>query len=208
MVPVSKGMHTEDACIESGYNSCLLSESGALLIESSSAIVERGTYLREIAEQRVGWAALDLPQPATIRHHTEERALSTEAPAIVRELAGEDRPMPPANALSIQLQPNPPERSLGVHEDTPQLFAERLPGVLWREAACPVEARVLVVAVTRMPRFVHRPRMPSTADPWRIRHAASLGGVRAQARKMEPTDLKSNRSARLPGGRMALDDAG
>jgi hypothetical protein len=24
---------------------------------------------------------------------------------------------------------------------------------------------------------------------------------------MEPTDLKSNRSARLPGGRMSLDDA-
>jgi hypothetical protein len=25
---------------------------------------------------------------------------------------------------------------------------------------------------------------------------------------MEPTDLKSNRTARLPGGRMSLDDAG
>ena len=49
MVPVGKGMHPEDACVQSSYDSCLLSESGALLIESSSALVERGTYLREIA---------------------------------------------------------------------------------------------------------------------------------------------------------------
>jgi Transposase DDE domain group 1 len=42
-----------------------------------------------------------------------------------------------------------------------------------REAGCLVEARVLVVPVTRVPRFVHQPRMPSDADPWRVRHAAS-----------------------------------
>lgn len=32
--------------------------------------------------------------------------------------------------------------------------------------------------------------------------------VRIDYGYMEPTDLKSNRSARLPGGRMALDEPG
>jgi hypothetical protein len=174
MVSVSKGMHAEDARIESGYDPCLLSDPDAPLIELSRAAVERGAHLREITYQGVRCSALDLAHPATIRHHPEERALSTEAPAIVWEVAGEDRPMPPTNALSIQFQPTPPERSLGVHKNTPQFVAESIPGVLRREAVGLVEARVLVVAVTRVPRFVHRPRMPSNADPWRIRHATGL----------------------------------
>lgn len=179
MVPVGEGMYAEDACVESGYYSCLLSDPGVTAIELSSAAVELGTHLSEITEQGVGCSALDLAHPATIRHHTEERALSTEAPAIAREVASEDRPMPPANALSIHLQPTPPECSLGVHKDTSQFVAESPPGVLRREAVCLVEARVLVVAVARVSRFVHRPRMPSDADPWHIRPATARAGVRA-----------------------------
>ncbi|HSZ06674.1 MAG TPA: hypothetical protein VK778_15915 [Solirubrobacteraceae bacterium] len=33
-----------------------------------------------------------------------------------------------------------------------------------------------------------------------------IPAVRVDYRYMEPTDLKSNRSARLPGGRMSLDE--
>ncbi len=165
VVPVSKGMHAEHACIESGYDPCLLSDFDAPLIESSNAAVERGTDLREIAAQGVGRAPLDLTHSATIRDHPEECALSTEAPAIVREVAGEDRTMPPPDALGIDLQSTSPAHSLGVHENAAQFVAESTPGVLRREAAGLVEARFHVVAITRVPRFVHQPRMPRDADP-------------------------------------------
>ena len=110
----------------------------------------------------------------------------------MREVAGEDRTVQPPDVLSVHLQSTSPERSLGVHENTSQLVAESVPSVLRREAVGLVEARVLVVAITRTPRFVHPPSMPSDADPWRIRHSARLlcPGVSAQARKMEPTGIK------------------
>jgi len=132
VVPVSKGVHAEDACVKGGDDSCLLSDSDALPIELSSAGVERCTNLREILAQDVGWAALDLTHPTTIRHYTEERPLSTEAPAIVREVAGEDRPMPPADALRVHLQSTSPEHSLGVQKNTAQLVPERPPSLLRR----------------------------------------------------------------------------
>lgn len=64
-------------------------------------------------------------------------------------MAGKDRPVPPADALRIHLQPTPPECSLGVHKNTHQFVAESPPGILRREAVCLVEAGVLVVAVAR-----------------------------------------------------------
>jgi hypothetical protein len=42
----------------------------------------------------------------------------------------------------------------------------------------------------------------------RAMHAAAETRRFAGFSRMEPANLKSNRSARLPGGRMALDDAG
>jgi hypothetical protein len=62
---------------------CLLSDSDGLPIESGTTAVERGTDLHELLAQGVGWAALDLAHPATLRHYTEESALSTKVPAIV-----------------------------------------------------------------------------------------------------------------------------
>jgi hypothetical protein len=126
---------------------------------------ECGADLREVPVQSVGRASLDLAHPTICGHYPEICALLAKVPTVVGKMASEDRPMPPTDSLRRHLQPTPPEDSLGIHENTCQLVAESTPGVLRRQTARPVEARALVVLISQVPGFVHRPRMPSDADP-------------------------------------------
>ena len=118
----------------------------------------RDTDLREISAQSIGSTSLDLAHPTICGHYPEVRALLAKASSVVGKMASEDRPMPPADSFRRHLQPTPPEDSLGIHENTSQLVPESPPGLLRRETARPVEARALVVLITRISGFVHPPR--------------------------------------------------
>src|SRR5580704_18843686 len=104
-------MHAQDARIHSACHASLLQNTSIQLSKSLNAAIERGADLREILAQSVGRASLDLAHTTVRCHHSEVRGLLAKVPAVVREMAGEDRPMPPADSLRRHLQPAPPEGS-------------------------------------------------------------------------------------------------
>jgi hypothetical protein len=87
-----------------------------------------------------------LSHPAIWDHHAEEGPVAAEASTVMRKVVGEDRAMPSADALQIHLQRDAPECSLRVVEDAGQFVSESVPGLLGREAAGLIEARLLAVA--------------------------------------------------------------
>jgi len=118
---------------------------------------------------------LELPQPAAWHLHAEIRELSAKGPAIVREMAGEDRPMPPADSLRLDMQWSAPERPLRIVQHAAELITENLPGLL--RAPSLVEPRLL--AITEAVSSMHSPMMPTTSDRRQLSWAI-LGSKRQQ----------------------------
>jgi hypothetical protein len=87
----------------------LLQNACALLPTSLNAAVERDADLREIPAQSVPRASLDLAHTTIRSHRSEVRTPFAEAPTVMWEMAGEDRPMPPADALGIDASRGAPE---------------------------------------------------------------------------------------------------
>src|SRR5258708_643459 len=142
-------MYSKDPRVEGCRRACVV--EGASVCghtETLGASVERRADRRELAVDGLRRDAFKLTHLVIRQQHAEEGPLAAEASAVMREVASEDRSVPPAHALRIDPQRGSPERSLRVVKDTGKLVAEGLPGLLGREAAGLVEAGLLAVAVT------------------------------------------------------------
>ncbi len=98
----------------------------------------------------------------------KECSLLAQATAIMRKVARKDRAVPPTDALGVEAERLAPESPQRIGQDAGQLIPESQPGLLRRKTTGPVETRTLVVAVTRMLRFLHPSRMPLDPDSIRL----------------------------------------
>jgi len=151
MVAVHERMHSQDARIEGSHSPRPVQKTCRIWVAERVCIpVEGRADCLEFTIDRLGGRALQLPHPAIWDHHAEECPVAAEAPSVMRKVAGEDRSVPPSDALWVHPQRGSPERSLRVIEDAGEFVSEGLPGLLGREVACLIEARLLAVAVTRL----------------------------------------------------------
>src|SRR5580692_3431936 len=141
MVAVRERMHSQDARIEGSHSPRPLEHSGRIRVAKRVCTpVERRADRLQFTTDRLGCRAPQLSQPAIWDHHAEEGSVAAEASTVMRKVVGENRSVPPADALWVYLQRDAPECSLRVAQDTAQFISESVPGLLGREATGLIEA--------------------------------------------------------------------
>src|SRR5689334_22229531 len=124
MVAVHERMHSQDARIEGSHSPRPVEDTRRIWVAKRVCIsVERRADSLELTTDRLGCRALQLAHAAIWGHHAEEGPVAAEASTVVRKVVGEDRSVPPADALRVHLQRSTPECSLRIAQDAGQFVS-------------------------------------------------------------------------------------